>query len=296
MTAKLGVTLSPMPGTPSILEQLRSASLSAAERRIADVIVAEPEIVAFETVAQVAKRSGTGGASVMRLAVKLGFDGFSQLQEAVRDEVMRTIRPAATRARLATSDDPISKALDVELSNVQRTLSAIDGELLNIAASLLADARRIAIVSGDAGSGIAAMFAADLGMVRPDVEHVTAPTVGLIRQLVHLDRSDVVVVIDVARYDRAVVDTLDRLAGMENRPHIIALSDSHFSPIAKHAIASFAVWVNGTGPFDSYAGVLSLVNVIVTATMARSGTDEVVARLDRLESIWTKAEALTEGD
>ena len=51
-------------------------ALTPAERRVAAVVADDPEAVAFGTVADVARRSGASGATVVRLATKLGFDGF----------------------------------------------------------------------------------------------------------------------------------------------------------------------------------------------------------------------------
>src|SRR5437879_11950068 len=53
--------------------------LTPAERRVAAVVADDPEAVAFGTVADVARRAGTSGASVVRLAAKLGFEGFVEL-------------------------------------------------------------------------------------------------------------------------------------------------------------------------------------------------------------------------
>jgi DNA-binding MurR/RpiR family transcriptional regulator len=272
----------------SILEQLRSATLSAAERRVADVIASEPESVAFETVAEIAKRSNTGGATVMRLAAKLGFDGFSQLQEAMRSELLKQLRPAAARVRLPVGDDPVARAIDVELANVLGTLTAVDVTALSTAAGLLLAAGRVVVLSGDAGAGVASSFAADLGMIRPDVSHVSASTVGLVRQLAHLNDDDVVVIVDVARYDVAIIETVHRLGNQK----IIALTDSHFSAIGGAATCSFVAKVEGGGPFDSYVGLLALANLLVTSTVIAAGTERVASILDRLESTWTSTGAL----
>ena len=75
--------------------------LTPAERRVAAVVADDPEAVAFGTVADVARRAGTSGATVVRLATKLGFEGFVELQGAVREELARRLRPASERMRLS---------------------------------------------------------------------------------------------------------------------------------------------------------------------------------------------------
>src|SRR4051812_5782305 len=49
--------------------------LTTAERKVADVIAADVDAVAFATVAELARKAHTSGPTVVRLAVKLGFSG-----------------------------------------------------------------------------------------------------------------------------------------------------------------------------------------------------------------------------
>src|SRR3954453_10126069 len=72
-----------------------SAALTPAERRVAEVVLAHPQLVAFGTVADLAERSGSGAATVVRLATKLGFDGFTALQASGQHDLARQLRPAS---------------------------------------------------------------------------------------------------------------------------------------------------------------------------------------------------------
>ena len=54
--------------------------LTPTDRRIARLIVDDPTTPAFGTLADVARRAGTSGPSVVRFATKLGFHGYSDLQ------------------------------------------------------------------------------------------------------------------------------------------------------------------------------------------------------------------------
>ncbi|MBA2283009.1 MAG: MurR/RpiR family transcriptional regulator, partial [Acidimicrobiia bacterium] len=50
--------------------------LTPAERQVVEAVLAEPARVAFGTVAELAGRSGTSGPTVVRVARKLGYDGY----------------------------------------------------------------------------------------------------------------------------------------------------------------------------------------------------------------------------
>src|SRR5262245_36482518 len=73
---------------------LTAPRLTASERRVAEVVLDDLKIVAFGTVAQLAARSNTSGPTVLRFAVKRGFQGFADLQAASQTEIVDALRPA----------------------------------------------------------------------------------------------------------------------------------------------------------------------------------------------------------
>jgi DNA-binding MurR/RpiR family transcriptional regulator len=268
-------------------------ALTPAERRVAAVVADDPEAVAFGTVADVARRSGASGATVVRLATKLGFDGFVELQASVREELARRLRPASERIRRPVPGDVLGAALAVEMSNVAATLEGVDRTAFDTTVRSISgrSSRQIFVLSGDASSGVASLFAAELSMLRPGVVHVEGSPVRVARLLADVGRADVVVAIDLARYDRAVLEAAGRATG--RGATLIALTDSALSPLATGAVVSFTASVTGAGPFDSHVGFLALANALlagVAATLRRSATD----RLDQVEAAWRAAAALTD--
>jgi DNA-binding MurR/RpiR family transcriptional regulator len=268
-------------------------SLSPAERRVAAVVADDPEAVAFGTVAGIARRAGTSGATVVRLATRLGYEGFVDLQGAVREELAHRLRPAAARIRHTPSSDAgdaVSRTLAVELANVVATLEAMEPETFTGAVLLLADPkRRVRILSGDASRGVAWLFASELGLLRPGVDLLPGSEVRLARELADVGPSDTVVAIDLARYDRSVVDAAARAA--DRGASLVALSDSALSPLATRAAAAFTVSADQAGPFDSHVGVLALTNALTTGVaerLRRSAT----RRLDGIEAAWREAGVL----
>ena len=72
-------------------------SLPESQRRVADLVVSDPQSVAFGTLASVAEQAATSTPTVIRFAAQLGFDGFTALRDAVRSEVSGQLRSAASR-------------------------------------------------------------------------------------------------------------------------------------------------------------------------------------------------------
>jgi len=267
-----------------------TSELPPAERRVAEVVVDDPKAVAFGTVAAVADRAGSSGPSVVRLARRIGYGGFVELQDAIRSELGERLRPAVERIRERPVHDAVGGTLAASLENVHATLEAVDPDTFRTAVDLLAArSHQVAVLSGEATFGIAHAFAADLALVRPGVELVAGSEVRVDRTLALLDPGDVVVVMDLRRYERWVVAAARSAA--EAGARLVAVTDSGLSPLAEQADAVFTVEASSPGPFDSHVGTLALANALVAgvaARLRRSATD----RLDRIERTWARTGAL----
>ncbi len=273
--------------------QGRGASLTAAERRVAQVLLARPQLVGFGTVADLAAEAGTGAATVVRLAAKLGYSGFSALQDAVQSDLSHQLRPAAERILEGGSDHPLQLARVTETGNVMATLDAVDADELAAVGDALSDlGRHVLVLAGDAASGVARQFADELFSLRPDVRHLDGNEVSLHRDLALAGASPVVVAIDVRRYDRWLFDAARAVTA--KGATLVALTDSVLSPFARDARHTFVLSAASVGPFDSQVGTLALLNTIVAAVADRLRSSASV-RLDQAEQAWTESGSLTDG-
>lgn len=264
--------------------------LTSTERKIAEVLAGEPQTVAFGTVAQVARVAGTSGPSVVRLAVKLGYEGFVDLQSDVQSELASQLGPARDRIRQRPPTDLLARALTTEQDNVLSTLHGLSVETVDAAASRLADRRHsVWVLAGEVTGPIGRVLDSQLSQLRDGVTRLAGSEVAISRSLAGLETDDTVIAIDVRRYERAVV-SVARWA-RERGAIVIAITDSPLSPLAAGAAHTFFISARGVGPFDSVTGGIALANVLVTAVAARL-RQSAPARLDAIEAAWNASGAL----
>jgi DNA-binding MurR/RpiR family transcriptional regulator len=282
-----------MADGPRLLERIGSTreSLPPSERRVGEVVLADPQAVAFGTVASLAERAGTSGPTVIRFANRLGFAGYRELQQAVQAEMGQRLRPAVDRIR---SDDDhgradvVARALRVEVANVQASLEGIDPDQLDQAAALLTDPdRAVHVLPSEQARSVGAGLAAELGILRDGVHLLFGSEFRVASLLAGVGRGDVVLTIDLRRYERWVVEAQRAAIGQGARA--VTITDGALSPLA--AGPTFVAQAEATGPFDSLIGVHALANVLV-AEVARRLRRPAARRLDRLERSWTETGAL----
>jgi DNA-binding MurR/RpiR family transcriptional regulator len=267
--------------------------LTAAERRVAQAVLERPHLVAFGTVADLASAAGAGAATVVRLAAKLGFDGFSALQSSVQDDLSRQLRPAAERIRELADRPQVERHRAITTANVGETIDNVSRSEFDAVVALLGDLQRpVLVLAGEAEHGVARQFVHDLGALRDGVAEVAGNDVAVRRKLALTGPAATLVAIDLRRYERWLLDAVALAAELGHT--IVACTDGPLSPLAMAAAHSFTLAARSASPFDSHVGTLALLELIVAAVAERL-RDTATSRLERVETAWAAARSLTDG-
>jgi DNA-binding MurR/RpiR family transcriptional regulator len=169
--------------------------LTPTERRIAELVLRDPTLLAFGTVSDLADQVGTSRPSIVRFATKLGFEGYTELQQSIRDDMSHQLTSPSQRIRQRGAEiAPIRTAIEEAMHSTFQTL---DDNRLDTLAQLIADARNVWILSGETSMAGAVVLHSGLSMVRPDVHLVQEHSTG--RELSSATKSDTAVIFDFAR-------------------------------------------------------------------------------------------------
>lgn len=275
----------------SLIEKHRG-ELTRAERRVAEVVLRDPQAVAFGTLASVAEATGTSGTTIIRLAARLGLDGFGELQSQAQEDLAAQLRPARQRIREPAPGDVIARTLAFELDNLQDTLGQIDRPSFDEAAKRIAECPgRVLIMAAECAAGVGDLLADQLAMMRDGVTKVGGNDLHVGKLLASAGPDDTALVIDQRRYDRWILNALKLIEG--SGVYIISFSDSQLSPLADASKVAFTVSARGPGPFDSQVASLALGQALAAAVAALLAPS-AAARLDRLEDNWRALGALDE--
>lgn len=254
-------------------------SLTPTERRISALLLQDATLLAFGTVSEIADRVGTSRPSIVRFATKLGFDGFTDLQNSVRDDLTKQLNSPTRRVRLREGGGiPVREAVE---QSIRHALDTLDESRLNAMAKPIANARAVWIISGETSMAGAAVLNSGLSMVRDHVQLVheqSAP-----RQLSGAARGDAAVVFDFARYRRHSVVAARALA--RRGVTLIAITDSPLSPLAALTRTWCQLRVPAVGPFDSALPAV-LTSEQITARVVKLLGKKARTRIDHLEALW----------
>ena len=131
-------------------------SLKKAERKAADYLLAAPGEIAEAGVVEVARAAGCSEATVVRLAQRLGYEGFPELKA----EFALAETPAPYRD-VQLSDDPetvVKKVFSNSIQALEDTLGVIDSRQYHEAVEAMLKAKKLAFF----GLGNASVVARDM--------------------------------------------------------------------------------------------------------------------------------------
>lgn len=273
-----------IPAATLDLVAAASGTLTPTERRIAEAVLAEPTLLAFGTVSDLAGRVGTSRPSVVRFATKLGFDGYTDLQQHVRSDLSRRLSRPSERIR--SDSDTVTSARAALNDALGSVFDAVAGQRLAEMAAPVVRAHNVWILSGETSQAGAHALHSGLSMVRPGVRWLEEHSYGT--DLSDAGPDDAVIVFDFFRYRRQVVKAANVFASAGVT--VVAITDSPLSPLADLADTWCQIEVPAVGPFDSSVPVVAMCELLV-AHVAKELHDEATDRIDRIEALWEDTEA-----
>jgi DNA-binding MurR/RpiR family transcriptional regulator len=262
----------------------RLDSLSPAERRLARVLLASYPIAGLESVARFAERAGVSPPTVTRFITKLGFRGYPEFQEKLRDEVQaRLSSPLARYRDEPKRDSAVNDALEVSTRNLQTTAELLSDRDVKEAVVLLADVRRrVMILGGRVSATLARYLAGQLHLLRPGVGLVDSERSAPAQQLIDMRKTDVLVVFDYRRYQPDTIESA-RVAAARGCD-VILFTDPWLSPASAFARQVLVTSVETVGPFDSLVGAMAVVEALIAAVLRQLGS-RAEARMQNLERL-----------
>jgi DNA-binding MurR/RpiR family transcriptional regulator len=237
---------------------------------VTEFATAQPEEIAFGTVATIAAKAHVQPSTLVRFAQALGYSGFSDLQAVFRAHAR--LRWQDYEQRLETlheesvDEDPaalLRRFMDASLVSVQRAMQTVDAESLRQAVELLGRAQTIHLLAARRSFPVAAYLAYALRNLAIRCELVDQ-VAGLAPEQVGLIAPyDAVVAVSFTPYARATVEWA-ALAARHQVP-VLAITDSPFSPLVRTATAWLEVAEADYAGFRSLAATMGLAMTLAVA-------------------------------
>ena len=252
----------------------RMDELTPAEKKVARSLLANYPSAGLASAAMLARTAGTSTPTVLRLVARVGIGSYPEFQERLREEVTQRLNSPVSRAadRLTSEGDRtlFQRSLTQRLGLVERLAATVPPSEFEAAVALLATPARSIVVSGGYFSRfVGQVLALQLDQLVSGVELAHEPLGADIGRYLSMGRDSVAVVFDLRRHELPA----KRLAALARAQgaSVLVITDEELSPAADDADVVLPIPVDGV-PFDSFAGLVVLVEALVEGVFQRVGT------------------------
>ncbi len=276
----------------TVAERIRSMfeSLTRAERQLANAILANYPVSGLGSITAVAEASDVSTPTVARMAKKLGFAGFPNMQAALRAELEETISNPIAKHDRWSDDAPdahiLNRFADAVVGNLWQTLKQLDTKTFDAVTELLSDkTKNIYIVGGRITRSLADYLFTHMQVIRGNTSLIAPNANTWPHYVLNMSPGDVLVIFDIRRYEHE----LSRLAEMATSQNVdvILFTDQWGSPAAKHAKHAFHSRIEAPSAWDSSVVTLFVVEALIEAVQS-ANWDETRQRMNTLEGLFDK--------
>lgn len=264
--------------TPQDYEALRAQmseryeSLSKRLRQIAKFAWDNPTIMAMETTAVIAERSGVQPSALIRFAKAFGYSGFSEMQRTFQAHV--TARSASYKERFRRVADRegssplglLQEYCDANRDALEHLQTEVAPQDLERAVALMREAEFIYVIGQRRSFPVASYIYYNLNHLECRTQLLTGMGGMLSEHAGSMDSRDVLIAISYSPYSEETIKVVTEARA--KKVPVIVMTDSSLNAIAKEATVAFDVHDAEVFGFRSLGSSMCLAQALTTALAA----------------------------
>lgn len=264
--------------------------LTRAERQLANIILENYPVSGMGSITALAENAEVSTPTVARMARKLGFSGFPEMQAQLRSELEATISDPLTKHDKWAADAPdthiLNRFADNVIDNLRNTLKHLNaGEFDEIVQMLSDTDHAVAVVGGRLSHSLASYFFTHLQMMRDGVTLIERNSSSWPHYLLSLKAGDVLVMFDMRRYEQDLLRFAEMAQARGVR--VVLFTDQWGSPAGKFAEHQIHSRIEVPSTWDSSVVIMFILEAIISAVQNQSW-ERSKARMEELEELFGK--------
>lgn len=260
-------------------------NLTPSQQKVAQYLLDNLKEAILLNSTNIAKKANVSESTVTRFVNNLGFPGFLEFRRKISEIVFQdllTTKKLVESVETLEGRGPIFKVIsDWDIKNIRGLANQISYETFENTVEKLSSARSIYVLGLRSSYALAFYLAFNLRFFLDSVKLIKLGIGDLPEQLHEVGPDDVLMVISFKRYTREVVKITEKIK--KKGTHILAITNSHLSPIAQLADKAFIVETKIPTYIESYTAPMCLLNALIAAIAIRK-KDKALSALNKLEN------------
>ncbi|MCM3771743.1 MurR/RpiR family transcriptional regulator [Priestia aryabhattai] len=265
------------------------SALSPGQKKVAEFLVSSLEEGALHTAFQIGREVGVSETTVIRLAYALGLNGFSDMQERIRQDWLGSKQspshPKEAAEKNNLSDTSMfTHTLQHEKQILDELIHQVEEEDIWQIVEALRQADQIYIGGFRESYTAAYWLYYKMSQLREHI-YVSLPTGYLLETLCHFTEKSVVLVFSLPRYTKEAVALAEQ--AKKQGALVIAITDRRLSPVGQLADITLITGEQTEVFSDHILSLLSLSQLIITG-LQKKDSENIQKRQEKLEQLYAE--------
>lgn len=275
----------------TLMETVKEAlgDMTRSERQVAAYYFAHAGDFAFFTLDKMADSVETSTTSVLRFCRRLGFAGYKDFQQAVRQELHRQPDLLDKLHRTQSSDDLLNKTVGNNIACIQNTFGEIAYERLVDTVRLLSGAKRVYTFGMKESYALAHYAYTRIGAVRGEVHLLGAGMNGEVETLLDVTPEDVCLVYLFHRYTKQTLSVLETLK--KQGVPVVLVTAAPYDRVEEFTTVLLPCRVDADGIKNTAVAPVCLADYLCNALAVENG-DAAANRMQQLEKLYKEQDIL----
>lgn len=259
-------------------------SFTRSQHTVASYLREHMESIAFSNLETLAGSIGVSTTTVIRFARAIGYNGFSEMQNAVQNELQQKMSlPDRLEGMVyENSNQVLKESFETDMENIRLTMAAQNDEDLRLVAEWVANADNMYILGMRSSFSIAYYMASRLGEIKRNVRLIQSTGMLYPEEIVGADVGDVCIAYLFPRYSKTTANILQwlRVRGVK----IIIITAMNYSTVQQFGDIILPCSIQSTSYKNSLTAPVCLTNYLLVE-FVRKNYSEAKEVLARTESI-----------
>lgn len=239
--------------------------LSIGMKKVAKHLLDKPESFAMQSAGQVGKEIGVSETTVIRLCYALEYQGYSQLQKELRNQLINSksslYQYQTDKKEMANESNFYEKTMLRDQLNIQKILQQVNQNDIQSVVNRLIDSNTIYVSGQRTSFSVAHWFSFTLNLIRGNASLVQ-PGMDDIPLLLHnISKKSTFIGISFHRYAK---ETINLAKAIKDRGgFVVGITDSLVAPITEFSDIVLPISFPVKSTIDAGPALLSLMNALV---------------------------------
>lgn len=252
--------------------QAQQSQLTPKGRVLSEHILASPRKVVFMTIKELAEHCGVSEATVVRFMGQLGFKGYNDFQQALRDVVdaeLTLLERLDLTDLMSPGGKLLSRVIFEEIENLKLLAESVDLAAADRIVDLLAQRPQVFVIGSRLSYTFAYYLGWSLSKIRSGIQILKASDNTTIDWLTIAPPEALVVLLATTRYPNDLIKTAKAVRRQEKT--LVAVADSASCPLIQFAHESLIAPSRHIPFIGSPAALSCLINFLAQQLASKRG-------------------------